>query len=326
MARLENLVAGITGGFASTLLLHPLDLVKIRFQVNEGIDSSRPQYRHTFDAIRSIFRTEGIRGLYKGLTPNLAGSCTSWGIFFYAYNAIKLSLADWSNFNQTEAGRHLVAAAIAGSLTLALTNPLWVVKTRMCLEYDSASRRYHSMADAFLKIYRLEGFSGLYKGFLPGLLGVSHGALQFMAYEDLQRRHRRWMEMKDTDQLVAFEYILLAALSKVFATVLTYPYQVVRSRLQDQHRNYEGIKDVIRDTWKRERVRGFYKGLGTNLLRVTPGTCITFVVYEKVCNAHACAVSHEISPSLSSRGRLSSFSVAEKVSNGLGRLFSSFGI
>lgn len=48
----------------------------------------------------------------------------------------------------------------------------------------------------------------------------------------------------------SFEYITFAAISKIFAASITYPYQVVRSRLQDQHRNYSGVLDVVRQTWR----------------------------------------------------------------------------
>lgn len=48
----------------------------------------------------------------------------------------------------------------------------------------------------------------------------------------------------------ALEYITMAALSKIFAVVTTYPYQVVRARLQDQHNTYNGVLDVIRRTWR----------------------------------------------------------------------------
>ncbi|KFO94999.1 Mitochondrial folate transporter/carrier, partial [Calypte anna] len=46
------------------------------------------------------------------------------------------------------------------------------------------------------------------------------------------------------------EYIIMAALSKIFAVSATYPYQVVRTRLQDQHNTYSGVFDVIHRTWR----------------------------------------------------------------------------
>ena len=69
---------------------------------------------------------------------------------------------------------HLVAASTAGITTLALTNPIWVIKTRLCLQYGldpgsaagtTTSRpivHYNGMIDAFKKISKLEGLRGLY--------------------------------------------------------------------------------------------------------------------------------------------------------------------
>lgn len=62
---------------------------------------------------------------------------------------------------------HMLAASEAGVLTLLMTNPIWVVKTRLCLQYDnkvdaSNMKYYRGMMDGLLKIYRTEGFRGLY--------------------------------------------------------------------------------------------------------------------------------------------------------------------
>lgn len=61
---MEHLLAGVSGGVASTLILHPLDLVKIRFAVSDGL-SSRPQYNGLFHAFKSILKDEGVKGLYR---------------------------------------------------------------------------------------------------------------------------------------------------------------------------------------------------------------------------------------------------------------------
>lgn len=280
--RVENLAAGLSGGVVSTLVLHPLDLVKIRFAVSDGLDL-RPKYTGMVHCMRSVWQQEGIRGLYQGVTPNIWGAGASWGLYFFFYNAIK---AYTKEGRQTEltATEHLLSAAEAGVLTLTLTNPIWVTKTRLVLQYsaDPSRKQYKGMVDALVKIYRYEGVAGLYRGFVPGLFGTSHGALQFMAYEELKRDYNKYRSMASDAKLNPVEYIAMAALSKIFAVATTYPYQVIRARLQDQHNQYQGVMDVIGRTWRNEGAVGFYKGMVPNLLRVTPACCITFVVYENV--------------------------------------------
>ena len=69
---------------------------------------------------------------------------------------------------------------------------------------------------------------GFYRGFSPALIGVTHGAVQFVAYERLKRAIQRRQLESDA------AFFLCGALSKMVATVITYPYQVLRTRLQDR--------------------------------------------------------------------------------------------
>ncbi|NP_001013354.1 solute carrier family 25 member 32b [Danio rerio] len=280
--RVENLIAGLSGGVLSTLALHPLDLVKIRFAVSDGLDV-RPKYSGIVHCMKSIWHQEGFRGLYQGVTPNIWGAGASWGLYFFFYNAIKGYNKETRQIELT-ATEHLLSAAVAGAMTLCLTNPIWVTKTRLVLQYsaDPSQKQYKGMMDALVKIYRHEGISGLYRGFVPGLFGTSHGALQFMAYEELKRDYNKYRKKQSDAKLNPLEYITMAALSKIFAVATTYPYQVVRARLQDQHNTYNGLTDVVWRTWRNEGLLGFYKGMVPNLVRVTPACCITFVVYENV--------------------------------------------
>ena len=105
----------------------------------------------------------------------------------------------------------MVAASAAGLMTLVFTNPITVVKTRLCLQEKlppasvDSKRHYSGMLDAFLKIVKYEGCVGLYKGFIPGLFGVVHGAIQFMAYEDLKNRHNNYYNKVSGRVLVSGE-------------------------------------------------------------------------------------------------------------------------
>lgn len=155
---------------------------------------------------------------------------------------------------------------------------------------SKAPGAYPSFLSGVRRIYQSEGISGFYRGLLPALVGVSHGALQFMAYEQLKiSRSRSEQEgikgtgyKGDTRQLTNLDFLALSSLSKLFAGCVTYPYQVIRSRLQtyDAHLLYRGATDAIMQVWCHEGFPGFYKGLGPNLLRVLPSTWVTFLVYE----------------------------------------------
>ncbi|CAO3617015.1 unnamed protein product [Mucor hiemalis] len=276
----------------STAFLHPLDLIKIQFQVDSArYSEKRPVIGGTIRSFKSIIKDEGVRrGLYRGVSPNMAGATFSWGFYFGWYSLIKKYMKK-DDEGKLSAVQHLTASAEAGALTAIMANPLWVVKTRMCTTTHNSPGAYTGLLDGLKKLYLEEGVRGLYRGIVPALFGVSHGAIQFMAYEEMKKKRNEIRQAKgisSTDdhnaQLSQTEYILMAATSKVTATVVTYPYQVLKSRLQNRatRDTYTGVVDCGKKIFQAEGYVGFYKGLAPNIIRVLPGTCITFLVYENL--------------------------------------------
>lgn len=120
-----------------------------------------------------------------------------------------------------------------------MANPLWVVKTRMCTTSFNTPDAYTGLLDGLKRLYVEEGVRGLYRGMVPALFGTSHGAIQFMVYEEMKKQRNDLRKKKgiiSTDELNAklsqTEYLVMAATSKVIASAVTYPYQVLKSRLQ----------------------------------------------------------------------------------------------
>ncbi|XP_059139971.1 mitochondrial folate transporter/carrier-like isoform X2 [Physella acuta] len=284
--RFEHLVAGVTGGLVSSIVLHPLDLIKVRFQVDEGPGQTgikRPQYTGVIHAFRAIVQSDGWKGLYRGVTPNVTGAGLSWGLYFFFYNTTKTWMQDGDTTKNLGPGNHMWIASFAGLATLSLTNPIWVSKTRMCLQYGTPGNvHFVGMWETLANVYKYEGVRGLYRGYVPGVFGISHGALQFMTYEEMKTLYNKHRNQPLDTRLTSAEYLTFAALSKMVAAATTYPYQVVRSRLQDQHRQYSGVWDVVKQIWVFEGLYGYYKGLLPNLLRVTPACALTFFVYESI--------------------------------------------
>jgi hypothetical protein len=113
--RYRHLVAGVAGGVTATLLTHPFDLIKLRLAVQDGKGTGeRTRYRGPIHAFRSILREEGVRQLYRGASANVAGSGTSWGLYFFFYNAMKFSLQEGDIDVSLSALHHLMCAVVAG--------------------------------------------------------------------------------------------------------------------------------------------------------------------------------------------------------------------
>ena len=229
------------------------------------------------------------------MAPNFIGSMFAWGLYMFGYNLARNSLTSAVELPDPPSKSHsasinFVSAAAAGIISATLTNPIWLIKTRLQLQVTGsaaasagAAASYTGMLHCARCIVAEEGAAGLFRGLLPGLMLVSHGAVQFMAYEELKSM---WGG-SDANSLNSGHYLLLGATSKVIASVTTYPFQVIRTRLQMQPNAaaaqvYTGVAATTKLVLQHEGVGGFYKGLVPNLIRVVPSSAITLAVYESL--------------------------------------------
>ena len=145
---------------------------------------------------------------------------------------------------------------------------------------------YSGMTDAFVHIVREEGPLALYKGIAPALILVSHGAFQFTFYEELKLYFQHNFSSGGPGaQLSSAHVMLIGAMSKVGASSVTYPYQVIKTRLQAREHiasQYSGTFDCMGQMIRKEGWRSLFKGIIPNSLKVAPSSALTFVVYEKL--------------------------------------------
>ena len=362
------LYAGLTAGSTSTFLLYPLELIKVRMQVNETYkaDSRSSQF---FTELRTLVnnfeacsgKRQGIwgglskyRALYNGLTPSLVGNGVSWGGYFFVYEGVKERLLDYKRTSATlhspgtdvhlDSLDFMASACVSGTIMVLMTNPIWLVKTRIQLQLPttlpsagsgsagsvsagsmstasaptgSSNRNYSGIFDGVQQIVKEEGLLALYKGVGPALMLVSHGVIQFAVYENLKKAFPSYSKRKErasvsvTEKLVdSSGYLVMGAASKMIASTLTYPIQVIKSRLQQRNvtfeiiqtdqsslkthnnatppagkvvevsRNYTSVLSTVKRIYANEGFPGFFKGCIANGARVAPNAAITFVVYE----------------------------------------------
>lgn len=207
-----------------------------------------------------------------------------------------------------------------------VTNPIWVIKTRLMSQVSRRATEntarppwhYKSTFDAARKMYRTEGVLSFYSGLTPALLGLTHVAIQFPAYEFLRTKFTgQGMGVQAVGDQSSHWFGILSAsvLSKVMASSATYPHEVIRTRLQTQQRSmpsasaeytafrggleghsetggivrktitavaprYKGIVTTFRTILREEGWRAFYAGMGTNMMRAVPAATTTMLTYE----------------------------------------------
>ncbi|KAH8821136.1 mitochondrial folate transporter-like protein/carrier [Xylogone sp. PMI_703] len=327
-----NAIAGATGGFMSGIVTCPLDVIKTKLQAQgaflqqAGANRNGNQnlvYRGMLGTAKVIWKEEGVRGMYRGLGPIILGYLPTWAVWFTVYGKSKEYLSK-------SIGNPLVvnfwSSIIAGASSTMVTNPIWVIKTRLMSQVSRKSAnhngwppwQYKSTLDAFRKMYRTEGFLSFYSGLTPALLGLTHVAVQFPAYEYLKTKFtgRGMGTPGEVDEQSHWLGVLSASvISKVMASSATYPHEVIRTRLQTQQRSlpsssseyvafrgglegsenhhpsliekakatlprYKGIVSTFKTILREEGWRAFYAGMGTNMMRAVPAATTTMVTYE----------------------------------------------
>jgi solute carrier family 25 folate transporter 32 len=284
---LVKAIAGSTAGAISTTLCSPLDVAKTRAQVQNVVGGGAAhKYDGVLQALRTIYREEGVRGWYHGLTPSICSVAIFWSCYFPCYESFKTLLADASGSTPDSSRVHLAAAGSAGLVTDVITNPLWVVRTRLttqALVDRTGQRHYASMSHAFRTIAREEGLFAFFSGLRASILGLSHIMIQFPLYERLKLDLSRTGALRSIGGASPLldappppasltDIIAASALSKLVASSLTYPHEVIRARLQFDHGQqlYSSTLDAVRKTVAADGLAGLWQGYQLNIVRTIP--------------------------------------------------------
>jgi solute carrier family 25 phosphate transporter 23/24/25/41 len=305
---------GLAGSVAKTVTA-PFSRLTILFQVHSMVTTKhhRPRFAMTIaGGARKIIERGGIRSMWKGNLTSVIHRFPYSGINFFIYeNALDVlvqrrdeqmgsdSPAHDENSNHLNGGQgsispflRFMAGSLAGTTAVMACYPLDLVRTRITTDMHE---HYKGIVDAFKKIGKAEGIRGYYSGLGATLLvAVPNFAVSYTAYGTLKEYvldddlfyNLRKIDVESGQERLGFQASLLCgAASGMTSTILTFPCDTVRRRMQIQNLHVlqedrlnltQHFSSIIRN----EGPKGLYRGISPELMKVIPMVATMFTGYE----------------------------------------------
>ncbi|KAK7353068.1 hypothetical protein VNO80_18503 [Phaseolus coccineus] len=284
----KHLWAGAIAAMVSRTCVAPLERLKLEYIV-------RGEKRNIFELISKIAASQGLRGFWKGNLVNILRTAPFKAVNFCAYDTYRKQLLRFSGNEETTNFERFIAGAAAGITATIICLPLDTIRTKLVAPGGEA---LGGVIDAFQYMIRTEGFFSLYKGLVPSIISMApSGAVFYGVYDILksaylhspegkkriENMHKQGQELNAFDQLELgpVRTLLNGAIAGACAEAATYPFEVVRRRLQLQVQatklsSFATFVKIV----EQGGIPALYAGLVPSLLQVLPSASISFFVYE----------------------------------------------
>ncbi|XP_066515413.1 mitochondrial thiamine pyrophosphate carrier isoform X2 [Hoplias malabaricus] len=288
----EAALAGSAAGMVTRAIISPLDVIKIRFQI-EKVSSKNPQgkYSSLLQASRCMLTEEGLQAFWKGHIPAQLLSVCYGAVQFASFETLTELVHKNTSYNSQMPGVHFLCGGLAAVSATIACQPLDTLRTRFAAQGEP--KVYHTLRHAVFTMYRQEGVLTFYRGLTPTLVAVfPYAGLQFFFYNVLNKLLKR----NSSKSKGGLQSLLSGSIAGVISKTITYPFDLFKKRLQvggfeearihfGQVRTYRGFLDCAVRISREEGLRGFFKGLSPSLLKAALSTGLTFFWYEFFTNA-----------------------------------------
>ncbi|XP_050450565.1 calcium-binding mitochondrial carrier protein SCaMC-2 isoform X1 [Cataglyphis hispanica] len=269
----RHLLSGGIAGAVSRTCTAPLDRIKVFLQVHST------RHCNIASCFMYMLREGGYKSFWRGNGINVLKIGPEMALKFMAYEQVKRAIKADNETCELKLYERFCAGSVAGGISQSAIYPLEVLKTRLALRKTG---EFNGMLDAAKKIYKQGGLKSFYRGYIPNLIGIlPYAGIDLAVYETLKNKYLRTHDKKE--QPPFWILLLCGSASSTAGQVCSYPLALVRTRLQAEispDRSPNTMTGVFKDILNREGVRGLYRGLTPNFLKVAPAASISYLVYE----------------------------------------------
>jgi len=288
---IKAFLAGSFSGTCSTVLFQPLDLVKTRIQnhqtqgiTHNGSTATLNTKPGMFQIARHVLATERLPGLWRGIMPSITRTVPGVGLYFGSLHWLKSGFGD----EKPGAMQCVCLGMTARSFAATVMIPITVIKTR----FESGQFGYNRMSTALLQIYRQEGIRGLTCGLLPTIVrDAPYSGLYLMFYTQLKQnvvpKCRNVLGLSyafedDKGAIQAATHFTCGMMAGFFASLVTHPADVVKTKMQIKPEVYRSIVQASRLILADAGPRGFLIGFAPRMLRRALMSAFAWTIYEEI--------------------------------------------
>ena len=271
---LKGIVAGGITGAIEICITYPTEYIKTQLQLDEKVG----KYKGISDCAKQTVQTNGVRGLYRGLSVLLYGSIPKSAVRFGAFEQLKKSMGDEKG-NLTPANRLLCGLGAGVSEAILVVTPMETVKVKFINDQRSAQPKYWGFVHGVKEIVSEQGVKGTYQGLTATVLKQgSNQAIRFYVMETLKHWYRDGDNSKTVPKLIVGMFGAFAGACSVLGNT---PLDVIKTRMQGlEVSKYKNTRDCAKQIWQHEGPRAFYKGTIPRMSRVCLDVGITFMIYD----------------------------------------------
>ena len=265
------MLAGAVSGATSRTVISPFYRITVFFQVGDMKGSNVPtQYtKHVLPALRHMWSTEGLKGLFRGNGTHLIKKVPFAAIKFSSYESYKQLFT--KSQGVASSYQRLGAGALAALTAAVLTYPLDLIQTRLTVQ---TTTKYQGILHCATSIVAKEGYFGLYRGLGVCMLSVvPYMSINLTIWEKL----KVWMSPSNSTEPSPFRSGVAGACSSAIASTITFPLDLMRRRQQVLKFPY---LQMIKVTFKDYGWRGFFRGCWPHYLTVVPAVGFSMAMYD----------------------------------------------
>ncbi|CCE65711.1 hypothetical protein TPHA_0M01360 [Tetrapisispora phaffii CBS 4417] len=274
---IDFLMGGVSAAVAKTAA-SPIERVKLLIQNQDEMikqGSLDRRYDGIVECFKRTAKNEGIAAFWRGNTANVIRYFPTQALNFAFKDKIKalFGFKKEEGYAKWFAG-NLASGGAAGGLSLLFVYSLDYARTRLAADAKSSKkggeRQFNGLVDVYKKTIKSDGFAGLYRGFLPSVVGiVVYRGLYFGLYDSLKP-----VVLTGSLEGSFLASFLLGWVVTTGASTASYPLDTIRRRMMmtsGQAVKYDGAFDAFRKIVAKEGVPSLFKGCAANILRGVAG-------------------------------------------------------